>query len=268
MIAASNGHLLAFDNLSTVRLSDEFSRLATGAGFSTRTLYENREEEIFSAARPVILNGIPELPQSQTSLPGPSSCRYPRSTTSIGAMRESSSVPSTRPARDCLAPSWISFRCHPPLAPDLSAPFAAASRLCDLGVRRGGRVPVATGQLPVRLRSELVTARPTPPSTETSSPRPPSVWHRGSAPLKSSCQPSTGWPLKSRSTTETGFAHRDRSGMLYNGFHRLCEPPASSTLFGERDQSRERKRLIRLERLPLDTSATSASSRDAAPMAS
>lgn len=61
MIAASNSHLLSFDNLSSVRLADELSRLATGAGFSTRTLYENREEELFSAARPIILNGIPEL---------------------------------------------------------------------------------------------------------------------------------------------------------------------------------------------------------------
>jgi hypothetical protein len=61
MIAASNSHILAFDNLSHVRLADDLSRLATGAGFSTRTLFENREEEIFEAARPIILNGIPEL---------------------------------------------------------------------------------------------------------------------------------------------------------------------------------------------------------------
>ena len=32
MIAASNSHILAFDNLSHVRLADDLSRLATGAG--------------------------------------------------------------------------------------------------------------------------------------------------------------------------------------------------------------------------------------------
>lgn len=63
MIAACNGHLLAFDNLSTVppKLSDALCRLATGGGFSTRKLYHGREEEIFDAMRPVLLNGIPAL---------------------------------------------------------------------------------------------------------------------------------------------------------------------------------------------------------------
>ena len=63
MIAATNAHILNFDNLSTVSraLSDDLCRLATGGGFSTRALYENREEEIFDAARPVILNGISDL---------------------------------------------------------------------------------------------------------------------------------------------------------------------------------------------------------------
>jgi hypothetical protein len=61
MIAAANAHLISYDNLSHLRLTDELSRLATGAGFAVRTLYENREEEIFTAARPIILNGIPEI---------------------------------------------------------------------------------------------------------------------------------------------------------------------------------------------------------------
>src|SRR5207245_1249553 len=42
-------------------LSDAFCRLATGGGFATRKLYENREEEIFEAVRPVMLNGIADL---------------------------------------------------------------------------------------------------------------------------------------------------------------------------------------------------------------
>ena len=42
-------------------LSDGICRLATGGGLSTRTLYENDEETLFQAQRPVILNGIEEL---------------------------------------------------------------------------------------------------------------------------------------------------------------------------------------------------------------
>jgi hypothetical protein len=60
MIAARNGWILAFDNLSAlpVWLSDGLCRLSTGAGFSTRSLYSNYEEVVFRAQRPLILNGI------------------------------------------------------------------------------------------------------------------------------------------------------------------------------------------------------------------
>lgn len=63
MIAASNGYVIALDNLSFVQawLSDLLCRLSTGGGFSTRTLYENDEETIFNALRPVVLNGIEEI---------------------------------------------------------------------------------------------------------------------------------------------------------------------------------------------------------------
>ena len=63
MIAANNGWLVALDNLSHVPawLSDALCRLSTGGGFSTRTLYENDEETIFDAMRPIILTGIEEL---------------------------------------------------------------------------------------------------------------------------------------------------------------------------------------------------------------
>ncbi len=67
MIAATNAHLLPFDNLSALPdwLSDSLCRLSTGGGFSTRRLYADREEEIFDAIRPVILNGIPEFASRQ-----------------------------------------------------------------------------------------------------------------------------------------------------------------------------------------------------------
>ena len=45
-IAARNGHILAFDNVSTLSswLSDAICRLATGAGFAARRLFTNDEE--------------------------------------------------------------------------------------------------------------------------------------------------------------------------------------------------------------------------------
>lgn len=68
MIAARNTHVLAFDNLSTLStprgwLSDALCRLATGGAYAVRALYRDTEEVLFEAKRPVILNGIEELPQ-------------------------------------------------------------------------------------------------------------------------------------------------------------------------------------------------------------
>ena len=62
-IAADNAHVVALDNISTLQpwLSDALCRLSTGGGFSTRTLYENREEELFDGMKPVILNGITDV---------------------------------------------------------------------------------------------------------------------------------------------------------------------------------------------------------------
>jgi hypothetical protein len=62
-IAASNAHILAFDNLSGLPgwLSDTFCRLASGGAFSTRRLFTDQDEVLFSAARPLILNGIEDI---------------------------------------------------------------------------------------------------------------------------------------------------------------------------------------------------------------
>ena len=62
-IAASNGHVLAFDNVSGLRpwTSDTLCRLATGGGFAVRQLYTDQDEVLFDAARPVILNGIEDI---------------------------------------------------------------------------------------------------------------------------------------------------------------------------------------------------------------
>jgi hypothetical protein len=62
-IAANNGHVLAFDNVSGLPnwISDTLCRLATGGGFAVRQLYSDQDEVLFDAARPVILNGIEDV---------------------------------------------------------------------------------------------------------------------------------------------------------------------------------------------------------------
>src|SRR5262245_26216827 len=62
-IAASNSHLLAFDNVSGLPawISDTLCRLATGGCFAVRQLYTDQDEVLFDAARPVILNGIEDI---------------------------------------------------------------------------------------------------------------------------------------------------------------------------------------------------------------
>ena len=62
-IAATNGHVLAFDNVSGLAawVSDTLCRLATGGGFAVRALYTDQDEMLFDACRPVILNGIEDI---------------------------------------------------------------------------------------------------------------------------------------------------------------------------------------------------------------
>jgi hypothetical protein len=63
MIAANNGYLLAFDNLSGLPawLSDALCRLATGGSFAVGQLYTNDDEVLFQAARPLLVNGIEDV---------------------------------------------------------------------------------------------------------------------------------------------------------------------------------------------------------------
>ena len=62
-IAATNGHVMAFDNVSVLPnwISDTLCRLATGGGFAVRQLYTDQDEVLFNEARPIILNGIDEI---------------------------------------------------------------------------------------------------------------------------------------------------------------------------------------------------------------
>lgn len=62
-IAAKNCWLMAFDNISKLQtwLSDGLCTLSTEGGFATRKLQTDDEEVYFSAARPILLNGIVDV---------------------------------------------------------------------------------------------------------------------------------------------------------------------------------------------------------------
>lgn len=66
-VAANNNWVLCFDNISIVKpwLSDALCRLATGAGFGIRQHYQDSQEVIFEASRPIIINGIEDIAQQQ-----------------------------------------------------------------------------------------------------------------------------------------------------------------------------------------------------------
>lgn len=63
LVSAHNGHLLAFDNISTVSdsMSDALCRISTGGGITSRKLYTDLEEVRLDARKPVVLNGITDL---------------------------------------------------------------------------------------------------------------------------------------------------------------------------------------------------------------
>ena len=135
-IAASNGHLLAFDNLSDLPpwMSDALCRLASGGSFAVRQLYTDRDEVLFQAARPIILNGIedvitrPDLADraiflSLTAPPGRTSARRERD---LARFRDGTAA-HPRGVVGCCKP-WIA-------CPTRGSTGTAATdgRLCTLG---------------------------------------------------------------------------------------------------------------------------------------
>jgi hypothetical protein len=62
-IAATNSHVIAFDNVSGMPawLSDALCRIATGAAFAARQLFTDQDEMLLDACRPIILNGIADI---------------------------------------------------------------------------------------------------------------------------------------------------------------------------------------------------------------
>lgn len=62
-VAAMNGHVLVFDNLSGIstEISDCLCRLSTGGGFATRSLYTDDEEVLFEGQRPIAMTSITDV---------------------------------------------------------------------------------------------------------------------------------------------------------------------------------------------------------------
>jgi len=62
-IDAVSSWAISLDNISSLPkwLSDTLCMMATGGGFSTRTLFTDREQELFDAMRPIVLNGITDV---------------------------------------------------------------------------------------------------------------------------------------------------------------------------------------------------------------
>jgi hypothetical protein len=63
LVAAEHSWIVAMDNLSSMpkAVADGLCRLTSGTGQSVRQNYEDKGEVLFSATRPVLINGIPEL---------------------------------------------------------------------------------------------------------------------------------------------------------------------------------------------------------------
>ena len=66
MIQAQSAWVLMYDNIRAIpdRLADAVCRIATGGGFSTRTLYSNAGETRFDVARPLLFTSIDDIAQS------------------------------------------------------------------------------------------------------------------------------------------------------------------------------------------------------------
>lgn len=62
-ITASTNHLIALDNVSSIKqgLSDTLCRISTGGGLRTRRLYTDADEVVLEFCRPVVINGIGQV---------------------------------------------------------------------------------------------------------------------------------------------------------------------------------------------------------------
>ncbi len=128
-IAATNGAVISLDNISSVPdwLSDTLCRVSTGLGFSTRTLYENDEETLFDACRPIVINGIGVLGTRSDLLDRTIELELPR-------------IPDDR--RQDEAQFWAAFDRDQPaiLGALLDAVSGAIGRLAEVQLERAPRM--------------------------------------------------------------------------------------------------------------------------------
>jgi hypothetical protein len=126
MIAARNGWVLAFDNVSSVPdwLSDAFCRLSTGGGLATRMLYTDDDEVLFDAQRPLLLTGIEEVATRGDLLDRSLILFLPR----IGRRNGGPRMTCGRSSRRCGPGSWAP--CSPPRPPPLTAIALSVSTAC------------------------------------------------------------------------------------------------------------------------------------------
>jgi len=61
-ISAKHCHVLSYDNASEIKdwLSDSLCQISTGGGYAVRAHYQNDEEHVFNATKPILVNGIPD----------------------------------------------------------------------------------------------------------------------------------------------------------------------------------------------------------------
>lgn len=69
-VGARNSHIVSFENLSHLQpaYQDALCVLATGGGYSTRTLFTNAEETIIDLRKPIVINGISVIVTAQDLL--------------------------------------------------------------------------------------------------------------------------------------------------------------------------------------------------------
>jgi hypothetical protein len=130
-IAACSSAVVALDNLSGIQpwLSDTLARLATGAGFGTRTLYENDEETLFSYCRPAILTAVNDVATAGDLLSRTIIVELPRLDEDTGQVRDEQDL-------------WAAYRAAHPrlLGALLDAVACALRRLPDVRLDRPPRM--------------------------------------------------------------------------------------------------------------------------------
>ncbi len=132
-------------------LSDSFCRVATGGGFSMRTLHSNDEETLFDAERPVILTGIDEIARRGDLVDRCVFLTCRRSATRRAGwragLRGRLSEPPGRLAEGGLGGPLDA-------AAGQFAGLAAHGRFCPVGRSRRSRPGLATGRLPVGIQRQ------------------------------------------------------------------------------------------------------------------